>query len=627
MEEFEPKKRTPRGYWLIWLITLTALCGTVFGIIFWFDNQQELGTFKEPQDFTTEQEVQASWDLSAMYKDQAAADQALADLASDAKTFESYSGKLSQPESFKKAMKLYESLLINEEKIRIYANLRKDTALEDGAVTDFLAQIEQLDSQLVESMAYFKPELSKLSDAKLNQYVGFEEAKDYRSLLESIIDDRASVLSEREDRLLGLFGDLNQSYENNYQAFWNRYDVTLDSSVYDDYYDSDDDRRYEATKASLKKQIDAVEVLASNLEGKVKYDNLSAKAYEYGSDLEMVLSQDGITLDEYKAYEQATENNLPLLHRWISLKKRMLGLERPYKRFDQQLSVLSEEQELKFEDAKKAVRDSLEPLGPAYLEVYDKAIAQRWVDVYPRDDKYTGSYTWGAYASHPYILINYENQFVNASTFAHEMGHAANGYLSAENQPFTTYENSIFKAEIASTTNEVLFLEHQLKTQTGKARQEILVQYINLIVETVFEQMKASEFEKLIHDAQLDGKDLDGEFLVQTWKDLNAKYYGKDYEVTDLDGYDWTNIDHLYWNFYMYKYATGLASGYSIAQSLLEQPEKNQSAYMAFLKSGSSKNTLDELNTMKVDLTKGEVLEKCYKKLGMLMDELETTIE
>ncbi len=627
MEEFDPKKKTPRGYWLIWLITLTALCGTVFGIIFWFDNQQEMGTLKEPQDFTSEQEIESSWDLSAMYKDQAAADQALAELESNAKTFEGYSGKLGQPESFKKAMRLYETLLINEEQIRIYANLKKDTALEDGIISDFLSQVEQLDSQLTEQMAYFKPELSKLSDTKLKQYMAYEETKDYQDFLGNIIDDRQSVLSEREDRLLGLFSDLNQSYENNYQAFWNRYDIELDSSFYDDYYDSNDDRRYEATKASLKKQMDAVEVLASNLEGKVKYDNLSAKAYEYGSDLEMVLSQDGITLDEYKAYEKATEKNLPLLHRWISLKKRMLGLERPYQRFDQQLSVLSADQELSFEEAKQAVRKSLEPLGNEYLTIFDKAIKERWVDVYPRDDKYTGSYTWGAYASHPYVLINYDNQFVNASTFAHEMGHAAHGYLSAKNQPFTTYENSIFKAEIASTTNEVLFLEYQLKTQTGQARQEILVQYINLIVDTVFEQMKASEFEKLIHTAQLEGKDLDGEFLSQTWRDLNAKYYGKDYEVTELDGYDWTNIDHLYWNFYMYKYATGLASGYSIAQSLLEQPEKNQPAYIAFLKSGSSKDTLEELRDMKVDLSKGEALEQCYRKLGALIDELESTIE
>jgi oligoendopeptidase F len=216
---------------------------------------------------------------------------------------------------------------------------------------------------------------------------------------------------------------------------------------------------------------------------------------------------------------------------------------------------------------------------------------------------------------------------VNASTFAHEMGHAANGYFSAKNQPFNTFENGIFKAEIASTTNEVLFLESQLKLQQGEARQEILVQYIDLIVGTIFEQMKASEFEKLIHEAQADGKDLDGEFLVETWKNLNVKYYGKDYEASDLDGYEWTNIDHLYWDFYMYKYATGLASGYNIAMNLIEDPEKIRGKYMAFLKSGNSLDTLNELDGMKIKLSDGAALESCYKRLAELMDELESTLE
>ena len=524
-------------------------------------------------------------------------------------------------------MKLYESLLINEEKLRIYANLKRDIAMADGQTTDFLAEVERFDTILTEQMAYFKPELTKLSDGTLLRYLDMPETEHYQSLIEEVLYDRQSVLSEREDKLVGLLSDLNQTFENNYQAFWNRYDVPLDSSAYDDYYSKDEDKRFEATRASLEKQINAVEVLASNIEGKVKYDNLMAKAYAYDSALEMVLSQDGLTMDAYKSYEKTTNDNLHLYHRWIGLKQRMLGLDRTYRFHDQQLSLLNQEQDYPYELAQKSVRESLAPLGDTYLQVYDKALKERWVDVYPREDKYTGAYTWGAYASHPYILLNYSNQFVNASTFAHEMGHAANGYLSSQNQPYSTYETSIFKAEIASTTNEVLFLEHQLKTQTGKVRQEILVQYIDLIIGTAFEQMKASEFEKLIHEAQLAGKDLDGDFLTQTWRDLNAKYYGKAYEVSELDGYGWTDIDHLYWNFYMYKYATGLASGYSIAEGLRTNPDATRSAYMAFLKSGSSKDTLEELNTLNIALEDGKALDKCYKKLGQLMDALEAGLE
>lgn len=627
MEEFDKKKRSPRFYWLIWLLTIGILSGSIIGGIYWIQNNNIMENLEEPQDFNEETDNRYTWDLSAMYKNDTEAQAALDVLEGQAKTFASYEGKLGNPELFKKAISLYKVLLINEEKIRIYANLKKDIALEEGTVLDFLSRVEKFDGKLTDQMAYFKPELSKLTDTQLEQYMSFKETKPYEDMIAGIIYDRQSVLSESEDRLLGIIGDLNQTFENNYQAFWNRYDVALKPDAYDDYYSSNDDSRYEATKASQQKEMDAIEILASNLEGKVKYDNLTAKAYSYETALEMVLEQDGITKEEYSAYEKTTEKNLALYHRWIAIKKRMLNLERPYKRHDMQLALLANEQEFTFEQAVKAVRTSLEPLGSEYLAVYDEAMDKRWVDVYPREGKYTGSYTWGAYASHPYVLINYENQFVNASTFAHEMGHAANGYFSAKNQPFNTFENGIFKAEIASTTNEVLFLESQLKLQQGEARQEILIQYIDLIVGTIFEQMKASEFEKLIHEAQADGKDLDGEFLVETWKNLNVKYYGKDYEASDLDGYEWTNIDHLYWNFYMYKYATGLASGYNIAMNLIEDPEKIRGKYMAFLKSGNSLDTLSELDGMKIKLSDGAALESCYKRLSELMDELESTLE
>lgn len=626
MEE-QKQKKPQRGYWLIWLLTLSALAGTVMGIVFWIDSQQSTVGVNEPQDFNSEQDDRFVWDLSVMYATELAAEQALKQLETDGKTFLSFKGKLHQPETFKQAIELYDALLINEEKLRIYANLKRDIAMADGATSDFLAEVERFDTMLTDQMAYFKPELTKLSDDTLQQYLDMPETEHYQSLIEEVLYDRQSVLSEREDKLIGVLNDMDQTFENTYQAFWNRYDVPVDNAAYDDYYSKDDDKRFEATRASLQKQIDAVEVLASNLEGKVKYDNLMAKAYAYDSALEMVLSQDGLTMDAYKAYEKATNDNLPLYHRWIALKQRMLGLDRTYRFHDQQLSLLTQEQDYPYEQALKSVRESLTPLGDEYLKVYDKAIQERWVDVYPREGKYTGAYTWGAYVSHPYILLNYDNQFVNASTFAHEMGHAANGYLSSQNQPFSFYETSIFKAEIASTTNEVLFLEHQLKTQTGKVRQEILVQYIDLIIGTAFEQMKASEFEKRIHEAQASGKDLDGDYLTQTWRDLNAKYYGKAYEVSELDGYGWTDIDHLYWNFYMYKYATGLASGFSIAEALVANPNAARSAYLNFLKSGSSKDTLEELNALNIELEDGKALEKCYKKLSQLMDELESNLE
>ncbi len=628
MEEDNRKGKRILMYWGVLAIALLCLTGIVYGTLKWLDvGNNDTASPDEPRDFASEVDPRYTWDLTTMFKDQSQAKVALEDLRKQVKVFATYEGNLKDPEIFKKAMTLYSHIMTNEEKLRIYANLNKDIHMDDGDITDFLADVEQLDVEITEGFSYFKPELSKLSDLKLEQYLTFKETKGYESTLDEIIYDRTSILSESEDRLMGLLNELDLGYENNYQAFWNRYDVSLKPIAYNNYNAKDDEKRYEATKASMQKQMDAVEVLASNLEGKIKYDNLMAKAYNYKSDLAMVLDQDGVGLEDYQALEKVTEDHLSLYHRWIVIKQKMLGLKGPYQYHDEQLDLIKEKNKIPYGDAVKAAREAFKPLGKDYLKIFDEAISQRWIDVYPRQSKYTGSYTWGAYLSHPYILINYEDDYNSALTLAHEMGHGVHGQLSAQNQPFTTYENSIFKAEIASTTNEVLFLENQLKTQKGEARKEILIEYVNLITGTIFEQMKASEFEKIAHEAQAEGKDLDGDFFKKTWTDLNAKYYGSGYKTSDLDGYGWTSIDHLYWNFYMYKYATGLASGYGIATQLESNPEKTSSAYIAFLKSGNVFSTVDELKTLNITLEKGKALEACYKKLDALLTELELGLE
>lgn len=627
MEELNKKRKRALMYWGAMAVALLCLTGIVYGAFILYEKNVKETATEEPRDFASEVDPRYTWDLTQLYKDQTQAKTELEALRQQVKTFASYEGNLNNPEVFEKAMDLYRQMMMQEEKLRIYANLNKDIHMDDGEVTDFLADVERLDIEITEGFSYFKPELAELSDLKLQQYLTFKTTKGFESVLEEIIYDRASILSESEDRLMGILNELDSGYENNYQAFWNRYDVSLKPAAYNNYYSKDDDRRFEGTKASMQKQIDAIEVLSSNLEGKVKYDNLLAKAYNYNSDLAMVLDQDGLGLEDYQALEKVTEKNLNLYHRWITIKQKMLGLNRPFQYHDEQLDLIKEENNISYEEAVKGAREAFKPLGKGYLAIFDEAVSKRWIDVYPRESKYTGSYTWGPYLGHPYILLNYEEDYNSALTLAHEVGHGIHGQLSAQNQPFLTYENSILKAEIASTTNEVLFLENQLKTQTGKARQELLIEYVKLITGTIFEQMKASEFEKIIHEGQAEGKDLDGDFLKKTWTDLNAKYYGKDYKTSELDGYGWTSIDHLYWNFYMYKYATGLASGCGIATQLQQNPEKMAGAYEAFLKSGNQFATIDELKSLNISLEKGKALEACYKKLDALLTELELALE
>ncbi len=625
MAEEQKEKNKKSIKWIIFLSILIS--GILFSGIYylvWLAFQSDgTGALKEPQDFKTQVETKYTWQLEDMFSSLETAKASEKTLEKALNDFKAYRGHLSERVTYEKAISAYADLQIGIEKLSIYSNLLRDSDTSNQDADDFATNVTHLQEKIGEETAFLKQELSKLSVEKLRYYQKLEATKSSPYVIHDVIYDKENINSPEVEKLLNAYYSLENNVSEPYKSFWNRYHPPTSEGYKEaDYYSKDDKKRFEATRISMEKAIDASEVLASLLEGKVAYDNGLVKIYGYESDLAMVLSQDGLSQTAYQELKDQTNAHLSVLHRWIAYKKRALALERPYEYHDEQIKWY-EPSEVSFDQAHQMVLEATKPLGKKYATILNSAFDKRWIDVYPRQTKEKGNYTWGAYASHPYVLLNYNDDFNSASTLAHELGHAVHNELTREVQGYETSTNGILKAEIASTTNEVLFLESAIKSKDEALSHEAKIAYIELIAGTMFEQMKASEFETAIHNAQMKGENLDSAFLNKTWRDLSEKYYGKSYQVTDLDNYGWTGLDHLYWNQYMYKYATGLSSGFSIAQGLLSESKQTQEAYMAFLTSGSSKDPIEELARLNIHLDEKEVYAKCYMKMSELLSSLE----
>lgn len=625
--EFIRRPRVKKGILAIVLILGVSLAAA-YGFLKVLETTENFGPLSEPNDFTEETEPQYHWDLTAMYADFKTASERRERVKSDLVRFRTFEGHLKDQGQFKQAIALYEKIQIEVDSLNVYANLQRDAQTTDQTIDDFAQSIESLQAEMNGTFAFLDQELAAMSTTRLMDYLQLEEAKGSQWLINKAIYERSNIGSKKENYLVSLIEGMEPSIINPYHTFWNRFEQeSTGSDYYENYFDKEDSKRYAATEKYLEKSISGAPLLASILENKIQYDNTMAKAYGYESSLAMVLAQDGLDQKAFDRILEINDSRLDLMHRWIRYKKNALKLERPYAFYDVQLSLTEEPSLYPFKVGASLVRDSLQPLGPDALNIFDRAIEERWIDVYPQEGKTDANYTWGAYGSHPYVFLNYEDHLESVDTLAHEMGHAIHSQLTNQSQSFENASFGVFKAEIASTTNEVLFLEHAVNTLEGDARKEAQIEYVSLFANTLFEQLKATEFEIALHEAAARGENLNDAFLVKTWRSLNKKYYGEDYQLGDFDGYEWTKLDHLYWNFYMYKYATGLSSGYEIAQKLITVDENTREAYLAFLKSGSSTDVFEELSDMGISLENGDHLSDCYDKMDKMLSELERSIK
>ena len=523
------------------------------------------------------------------------------------------------------------------ERLHLYAHMRHD---EDTRIAKYTAMQSRAMSLIIKyssAIAFVQPELTALPEETLKSYAADPALNDYDYFFRQIIKDKPHILSAQEEKLLAMGGEVYSQFQNVFSMIDNAdiqlgevtdsegNTIALTHGVYGVILHGEDrDLRKKAFERYYQAYISLTNTIAATYYGNVKKDVFLTQARKYPSCLARALSNEDVDVSVYNNLIAAVNDSLPSMHRYIALRKKMLGLEEQHM-YDIYAPLVGDaELKLPYEKACDLVIEGLAPLGKEYQALLRKGFDEGWVDVCETTGKRSGAYSTGIYGIHPFALLNYQQTTHDVFTIAHEMGHSLHTYFSNTNQPYAKADYRIFVAEVASTVNEVLLLKHILSTTEDPALKTYLLNYyLDTIRTTLHRQTMFAEFEAIAHEMVEKGQPLTSENLCEVYLGLNKKYYG-DSIVHDKEiAYEWSRIPHFYTSFYVYKYSTGIISAISIANRILREGESAVKDYMAFLSSGGSNDPVSLLKLAGVDLTKKEVFDNAMKEF----DEVLTAFE
>lgn len=588
------------------------------------DNQEETKQEnKKPIDYN-----KMCWNLQALYKSDAEWEKDLKKFTKDIKELKNYTGKVTKSKTHLDfALEIKEKLDIKLNKLGGYVKLKKDISKNSYK---YLAMDEKLDNVYKDYRmvcSSLELEVLKLSDKEFKEISSSKKIKNkYNRYLSSIRSSKDYYLDQTSENILADVSKITSLPGYIYELFRNMDKKTnLNPSEYSQALESfDRNERKVAYQNEFVSYNDNINTLAGLLVGQVNKNMFYSTQRGYKSSLDMYLKGDGIDTKVYDRLIKTVSDNTSSLHKYISLRKKALNLDKVYY-YDMFVPIVdSVDNSIGYEKAQGIIYSALAPLGKEYSDIVYKAFNERWIDVYSKDEKISGAYCLSIYDAHPYILLNYGGNLSSVSTLAHELGHGVYSYMSAKNQNYYNSNPSIFTHEVASTTNEALLYEVLIKNATNdKEKAYYITQYLDLIKDTVFIQTMYAEFEKIIHEMIENGEVVNTLVLDDTWGKLLQKYYGKDYELDQLAKVGWSRIPHFYNSFYVYKYATGCSAGVAFAQDILKNGSDN---YINFLKKGSSDSPTNLLKKAGVDLTSTQPIENTINKFDSLVKELETII-
>ncbi|WP_163710881.1 oligoendopeptidase F [Mangrovibacterium lignilyticum] len=570
---------------------------------------------------------------------------------------EALSQKLDQIEGFKgtltkSADNLLAALQFNSEiskeatKVYIYASMNSDLDSRNSEYNGMKQELQHMFANFGAKAAFIEPEILTASWETIDGFIKEQPKLEvYRMSLQEMFRTKAHSLSEPEERIMALSSMVTGTAASVYNTFRNAEmpapeatlsngeKITVGSAEYSRYRASSnrEDRQivfeaYWNNFAKFKASIGEM------LNGNVKADMFSAQARHYSSSLEAAMYPNNIPVDVYHSLVENVNKNLPAFHRYLEIKKRMLGVD-TLKYLDLYAPVVKNvDLNYTYDEGTKLVLDALKPLGKEYVATVEKAIKNRWIDVYPTEGKVTGAYSNGAfYDGHPYILLNYNNLYDDVSTLAHELGHTMQSYFSNKNQPYPTSDYVTFVAEVASTFNEQLLFNYMIKTvKDDDVKLSLLMNWLDGFKGTLFRQTQFAEFELKIHEEAEKGNPLTGDSFSAIYSDIVKRYYGHDNNVCYVDDYinmEWAFIPHFYYNFYVYQYSTSFTASISLAEKVMSGDKKALENYMTFLASGSSDYPIELLKKAGVDMTSAEPFEKAIAAMNKVMDEIESILD
>jgi len=585
------------------------------------------------------------WNLSLMYASQDAWEQDFKKIDSLTQTIEAFRGKLAESATqLKKAFDAETELSLMLENLYSFAHHRSDEDTRDTTNLGYMGRIGSKATEVSARLSWMDPELLETSVEKLKLLQNDPLLKDYSRKLENLIRSKPHQRSAEVEEILSLasepMGGAHQTFgllENadmpmpkvkdskgeEHEVNHGSYITVLESP--------DREFRKRGFEAYVGAFSTYKNTFASTLETNVKNHVFNAKVRKFPSAIEASLFSDAIPLSVYNGLIDTVHAHLPLLHRLIKLKKKLLGYS-DFQMYDLFIPMVKPAQvEIKYEEACKMVIESAAPLGNDYVDSLKKSFSERWIDVYYTAGKRSGAYSGGTYQSKPYVLLNHKDNLGSAFTLAHELGHSLHSYYSRQ-QPYPKSHYPIFLAEIASTTNEMLLQFYLYEKATTKEMKLYLLDHLfTQFRGTLFRQVQFAEFERDIHAKVEAGEPLTSQVLCEHYGKMNAKYYGPDMVANGADEkdpirYEWSRIPHFYYNFYVYKYSTSFAAAQYFARKIYDGDTDTRAKYLEFLKSGCSMDPLDTMIKAGVDLRNSKPIESAFKILENALDEFEKMV-
>ncbi len=577
------------------------------------------------------------WKLEDMFASQEVWDKEYTEVKELIKQAADFQGKLDSADSLKACFELDDRVSLLTERLYVYAHMRQDEDTAEPVYQALTQKAKKLSVEAGEALSFVTPEILALPDGKLDEFIADPKLSAYTFTLTEMKREKAHVLSKAEEALLAQVGTLSQAPQNIFGMLNNAdlkfpkikneegKEVELTHGSYIQFLESTDrEVRRNAFKAVYETYGKQKNTIAATLSANVNKNVFYSRVRKYPSVLEMSLYGDNIPKEVYTNLIDTIHESLPLMHRYMKLRQKLLKVDELHM-YDLFAPLVDEYKlDITFEEAKQITKEGLKPLGDDYLSVLQEGYDSGWIDVYENQNKRTGAYSWGSYGTHPYVLLNHNDNLNSMFTLAHEMGHALHSYYSDNALSYRDAQYTIFLAEVASTTNEALLMDYLLKKSTDpKEKMYLLTYYADQFRTTVFRQTMFAEFEKIIHQRAEDGESLTPQDLSKIYYDLNVKYYGEDMVVDKDIEMEWARIPHFYNSFYVYKYATGFSAATSFSKQILEEGKPAVDRYLGFLKSGGSDYSINILAKAGVDMSSPEPIREAMSVFESVIEQME----
>lgn len=586
-----------------------------------------------------EQKIENTWCLEDMFESDDFWEEEFGRLQRMIFQYEDFEGTLGES-----ADRLLEYLKFNDEtnllmeRLYVYANMRYHQDMANSMYQEFAARVQKLMVEMSGASAFAEPEILEITTEKINVFFNENpELETYKRYISEILRGKNHTLDKKTETILAKSRQMANAAENIF-SMYNGADIKFPSIT------TEEGEEIEITHGNFVPLLESVDrevrkaafegvyetygkmrnTLAATFAANLDQANFYAQVRKFSSAREMYLYGSNIPESVYDNLIETVHKNMDKMHKYVSLRKKILDVSELHM-YDLYTPIAkAPDTKYSFEAAKDIVLEGLAPMGEEYIKVLEEGFDNRWIDVYENEGKRSGAYSWGAYGTHPYVLMNYHGTLDHVFTLAHEMGHAIHSYYSDANQPYVNAGYKIFVAEVASTCNESLLIQHLLKiTEDEEEKTYLINHFLEQFKGTLYRQTMFAEFEKIAHSMVQNGEGVTADRLCGIYYNLNKEYFGDDIVIDKEIELEWARIPHFYNPFYVYQYATGLSAAIALSKRILEEGKPAVEDYMKFLTGGSSQDPIELLKIAGVDMTSSEPIETALELFGNLLEELQ----